>query len=211
MACSDERAQPFGEDVGGEAKVDESRPRDLGRTDSRSQVVEPLDDRRRDVARLFAERLGEHHREIGGPVAERRIARPLDHWLDVLGCAEGPHGANELGAERLSRVHQPSEPPLEPGFLGELELDESGLLVELVPPDLSLLDSVRLGSEPLDEADSAFDSPAFDSPAFDSPAFDSPAFDSGLVSLFPPPSPDDSLDAFSLGFPPPSFRCAFRP
>ena len=35
-----------------------------------AREIELLDELRREVARLFAERLGEHHREIGAPVAD---------------------------------------------------------------------------------------------------------------------------------------------
>jgi hypothetical protein len=90
--------------------------------------------------------------------------------------------------------------------LGELELDDSGLLDEFVPPDASPLDSIRFDSELFDEPAPAFDSAALDS-AFDS-LFPPASPDD---SPFPPPSPDDSLDAFSVGFPAPPFRCAFRP
>ena len=60
----------------------------------------------RQIARLHAERLRQHHREIGGPIAERGIARPLEHGLDRVGRAERVRGTHELRAEGLGAVHR---------------------------------------------------------------------------------------------------------
>ena len=79
------------------------------RSDSGAREVESLDDRLREVARLSAERLGEHHREIRRPIAERRIARTLDDRLDVVRRAERLRGASELRAQEFGAVHYLSE------------------------------------------------------------------------------------------------------
>src|SRR5262249_42903050 len=74
---ADERTESLREDVRRDAEVDESRPGDLGGAHAGAREVEPLDDRRGEVARTNAQLLREHHREIRRPVAKRRIARSL--------------------------------------------------------------------------------------------------------------------------------------
>ena len=109
IAGVDQRAEPLGEHVGRDAKVDEARPRNVGGADARARKVDALDDGLRQIARLLAERLGEHHRETGRPIAERRIPRPFDHGFDGVRRAERLRGANEFGAEEFSAVHYLSD------------------------------------------------------------------------------------------------------
>lgn len=64
------------------------RPGDLGRL---AHVLEArvLDDRRRDLARIAAQALGQAHRGVGLKIAELRILRRAHERIDV----------GELGAE----------------------------------------------------------------------------------------------------------------
>ena len=66
-----------------------------------AREVQRLDDLLpRDRAAYF-HRLREHDREIRRPVAERGIARALEHRLDVLGRTERLRGSRELGAKQI--------------------------------------------------------------------------------------------------------------
>ena len=106
IARRDQRTESLGEHVRGNAKVDEPRarrsPRVLipARAKSRRSMIAAARSR---GFRPSAFR--EHHREIRRPIAERRIARTLDDWLDVIGRAERLRGTGQLRAEEIGAVH----------------------------------------------------------------------------------------------------------
>ena len=78
-----------------QAKVDEPRAGDFGLVKQIAEI-EPSDDVLSDVARLFAERLGERHGAVGLIVAMLGILRRLDHRDVGFGIGDE---ASECGAE----------------------------------------------------------------------------------------------------------------
>src|SRR5690349_195941 len=94
------------DDADVDAKVHESRTRDLRRSNPGATKVQRLHEGLCEVARLGVERLREYEREIRRPVAESGIARSLERGLDGLGRAERPRRSCQLGAKEISGGHQ---------------------------------------------------------------------------------------------------------
>ena len=67
----------------GDEHIDEARPGDLQFLDDIG-FRQRRDQRLRDVARRFAQRLGQLHRQIAGVIAMRRQLGALDQYLDLL-------------------------------------------------------------------------------------------------------------------------------
>ena len=85
--------------VGGEPEVDESGSGDLDAGQHRGRRVERGDDALRHGARIGALATRQLHREVGGEVAVRRIAGPLERELVV---AERRRHAREHGTKRVT-------------------------------------------------------------------------------------------------------------
>ena len=88
-----------------EPEIDEARTGDLDRGDVRVGL-EMLDERRRHLARILAQRLGDDHRGIGREIAMAGIARRLDHdratsssSLGDLGIESALSGSRDPGGE----------------------------------------------------------------------------------------------------------------
>ena len=94
-----------------EPEVDEPRPRDLRRRETCRTAIDGVDQSLREVARLLAERLGEHHGEVRRPIAERGIARTLEHGTTSAGAP------SETAAREISR-RSASAPALTRSLLG---------------------------------------------------------------------------------------------
>src|SRR5436305_5774196 len=109
LVRGDDRGDATRDNVDVDAKVDEPWAGDLRRTNAGALEVERVDDRLREVTRLALERLGKNEGDIRRPIAEGRIARPLDCGLDVLGRAKGARRARELGAKQIGVRHQVPE------------------------------------------------------------------------------------------------------
>ena len=102
----EDREQPTSLKTRIEPKIEKARAGDFRCGHSDTRLVHRRDERFGDVARLSAERLGEHHREIGGPVAERRITRPFENRRNVVGRTEGARCARKLGAQGVGVSHK---------------------------------------------------------------------------------------------------------
>src|ERR1051326_4528030 len=100
-----QRGDSRADDVGIHPEVDEARAGNLRRPNAGTAIIDGVDDALRDIAWLASKRLRENHRQIRRPVTERRISRPLEHWLDGLGRADGPRRTRELGAELRGGRH----------------------------------------------------------------------------------------------------------
>ena len=94
-----------------ERQVDEARPRDLGLGDLRP-LLQLGCDLFREIARLEAGVLGQHHRRVGGEVAVARLARRLDHdavergrGSEHAGLGQRLDGIADVGGEEFENVH----------------------------------------------------------------------------------------------------------
>ena len=142
-------------EVGGiEANIDKARAGDRDVAHAGCFAIERFYELVRHIARLHGERLGQGHREVGGPVAVRGIARALKHDLYISGRTEGDGGLRECVAQCFEAAHceplelEPEDGPL---FLAAL-LDESDF-------EDSLLDDSLLDDSLFAGADGAADEP----------------------------------------------------
>ena len=94
-----------------EPEVDESRAGDVrvARRSPRCEVHSP-DQVARDLLRLPLERLRERHREVRRPLAERRIARALEHGATESGAPSVAGCASQLVADEIRCAHSLSPP-----------------------------------------------------------------------------------------------------
>ena len=181
VALRDDAREPARVRAGGEIEVDEARPRDVDLAHARRGEVELLDEPRRERARLLAERLGEHHREVGAPVAVHRIARAFEHGNDRVGRTELTRGIHQRRTNEIVGHH--SEELL---LFGALGFDSAGFAAA----------GLESEDEDLESEDDDFESLDFDSPLDD---FESPDDFESLDDFESPPllplSDDDDDDA----------------
>ena len=85
LVCRDDIANPRRNSPGVEPEIHETRARRSRSSNASAREIHrvAISSRRSRAASAAAAR--EHHREVGGPVAERRVARTLEQRLDVLG------------------------------------------------------------------------------------------------------------------------------
>ena len=106
-----------------EIEVDESWARDVDFADASCGEIESVDQFLREHARFFAERLREHHREVGAPVTVHGIARPLEHGSDRVRRTELTRGIEQRRTNEFDGHH--SEELL---LLGALGFDSAGFV-----------------------------------------------------------------------------------
>jgi len=125
IALGDDRLHLLLEPVVAQAKVDETRPRDLGRANERG-VREMAEDDRRDLCRRFAGQTAELHRHRRGIVGIARIVR----WLH-------PHFRNLKRRQIARRLSAPNRFPDQPGMFVHQNLQRRKLLVRNASPRLT--------------------------------------------------------------------------
>jgi len=112
IAAREDGAHHRGDRGVGQEEVDEAGARDLHLLDQARGRIENVHERLGHVARLALERLGELKREVGGDVAVRLLAGPIESDLGVV-HTELARGGFERGAELVGAGGQASVP-----FLG---------------------------------------------------------------------------------------------
>ena len=105
LVGGDDVAHARGKSAGVDPEIHEARTGDFNLRDPRAFQLHTGAQLLRNVARLGAQRLGEHHRQIGCPVSMRCFAWTFQQRLDILGRADSARRTNQLGADLISGGH----------------------------------------------------------------------------------------------------------
>ena len=108
-AGGDERGDAVCHRARVQAEVDEARACNLRRGEAGRRAIEGVDQPLRQVTRLLAKLLREHHGDVRRPIAKRRVAWALEERHDVIRRTERDSGASDLSPQRIRTcAHSPA-------------------------------------------------------------------------------------------------------